>query len=103
MRRWRQRRRLRAPGPVPRLLAAKLGTASAPPTALLHPTPNPQASPALGPHPYSPQAPPAGWGGGGEPARQAGGAVGGVPGLGGQPRSLVSSLPGSPSSSYSNY
>lgn len=67
MRRRRQRRRrLRAPGPVPRLLAAKLGTTSAPPAALLHPTPTPQAFPALGPHPPL-TASPAGWRGASSP------------------------------------
>lgn len=98
MRRRRQRRRLRAPGPVPRLLAAKLGTTSAPPAALLHPTPTPQAFPALGPHPHSPQAPQAGGG----RARLADGAVGRGARAWGEPRSLVSSLPDSPSRSYSN-
>lgn len=100
MRRRRQRRRLRAPGPVPRLLAAKLGTTSAPLAALLHPTPSPQASPA--PRPPTPRhrKPRRLPGGRGEVAGQAG-LWAGYQGLGRTQKSGFQST-GSPSPFYPN-
>lgn len=76
MRRRRQLRRLRARGPAPRLLAAKLGTTHSAPPAWLLPlraslTPRPPSPlPQAGSPPQAPQV------GGGSPAGLAGGRCG---------------------------